>query len=226
MRQPNVAKVDVKSFFPRVTYRMVHEIFRRTGFGPEPARLLTQLTTRGGHLPQGAPTSDRLANMHLATASEIFESILADLALNGSAYVDDIAVSGVRTREAIPRIISMLRSIGLGVSRKKCENLGPRQAHCVTGHNTNGKMPTLGSEGRSKIRAVVHRFIVARREGKGTPRGEHAIRTRLGQLRLTNPGDAERLHRQLLRNGIDLRPKRKRTGRGAGKQRSLAQDGR
>jgi hypothetical protein len=170
--------------------------------------LLTQLTTRGGHLPQGAPTSDRLANLHLATADEMFQSILSEFDLKGSAYVDDITVSGVRTREAVPRLIAMLRAIGLGVSRKKVQTAGPHNAHVVTGYNTNGRTPTIGGRERSRIRAIVHRFIVVRRNGGGSARLEHSVRTRLGQLRLTNPGDAARLHRQLSRNGMDLWPKR------------------
>lgn len=207
--QRNLGSVDVKRFFPSVTYRMVYQIFLRAGFGPEPARLLTRLTTRGGHLPQGAPTSDRLANLHLAVAAERLESIFDALDLKASAYVDDIAFSGTRTREAIPRVINALQEIDLSVAHGKCGNAGATRPHRLTGFNTNSPDgPTLSRKDRGVIRAVVHRFILARRTGYEATKLERSVSSRLGLLRRTNPGEAARLERQLLRNGIDLNAKR------------------
>jgi RNA-directed DNA polymerase len=203
--QPNLTRIDVKRFFPNVTYRMVYHIFIRAGFGPEPARLLTRLTTRGGHLPQGAPTSDRLANLYLATISPELEAIFERFDLKYSAYVDDIAFSGVRTREAIGPVIELLRRIGLPVSHSKCNNAGATRRHEITGFVTNNAdRPTLRKRDRGVIRAVVDRLIGARRNGCRAITLERSVRARLGLLRATSPGRAERLNRQLLRNGIDL----------------------
>jgi len=58
-------------------------------------------------LPQGAPTSDRLANLHLATAALALEAIFQTHDLKASAYVDDIAFSGEETRQAIPKVIPL-----------------------------------------------------------------------------------------------------------------------
>jgi retron-type reverse transcriptase len=203
--QSNLTRIDVKRFFPNVTYRMVYQIFIDAGFGPEPARLLTRLTTRGGHLPQGAPTSDRLANLYLASIASELEAIFTKFELKYSAYVDDIAFSGQRTREAIGPVIALLGGIGLTVSHSKCKNAGPMQRHELTGFLTNSAdRPTLRKGDRSVIRAVVDRLIKARRCGYHAATLEHSVRTRLGLLRVTSPGQAERLNRQLLRNGIDL----------------------
>jgi hypothetical protein len=212
---PRSSRHVASAFFPRVTHRYGLRDLSTRWIRPEPSRLLTRLSTRGGHLPQGAPTSDRLANLHLSTADAMFESILSEFDLKGSAYVDDVTVSGVKTREAIPRLIAMLRTIGLGVSAKKVQNAGPRDAHSVTGYNTNGKTPTVGRTERARIRAITHEFIVASRHGGATKRLEHQVRTRLGQLHLTNPGEADRLYRQLLRNSKDLTPERLKAKRQA-----------
>jgi hypothetical protein len=211
--QPSLGSVDVKKFFPAVTYRMVYQVFIRAGFGPEPARLLTRLTTRGGHLPQGAPTSDRLANLHLATASAGLESIFAAFELNNSAYVDDISFSGAKSREAIPRVISELRTIGLSVAHGKCGNAGATQPHRVTGFNTNSpKGPTLSKSARSKIRASVHRLITAGAHHPNYPKLERVVRSHFGRLRLTNAGEVSRLKRQLTKHGIDMDARRDRRG--------------
>ena len=63
--QRSLARIDVKNCFPSVTNKMVFRVFRGAGMGPKLARLLTILTTHRGHLPQGAPTSDLLANLAL-----------------------------------------------------------------------------------------------------------------------------------------------------------------
>lgn len=203
--QPNLGRVDVKRFFPSVTNRMVYQVYRRAGLGPKPARLLTRLTTRVGHLPQGAPTSDRLANLYLATGAERLEAIFKALDLNPSAFVDDIAFSGVRTREAFGPVIGVLREMDLAVGSAKCENAGATRPHKVTGYVTNGPSgPKVSRQDRGVIRAVVHRFILARRDGFEAVKLERSVRGRLAHLRRTNPGEAARLNRQLLRDGIDL----------------------
>lgn len=218
--QPNVGRVDVKNFFPSVTNRAVYAIYQRAGFGPKPAKLLTRLTTRVGHLPQGAPTSDRLANLHLATVAGRLEAIFDALDLKATAFVDDIAFSGIRTREAFRPVIETLRSIGLYVRNGKCENAGATKAHSVTGYITNGAAgPKVGRKQRSVIRAVVHRFIRARAEQRESIEVELSVRGHLAHLRRTNSGEAARLTRQLARNGIDLSGKPPRPAK------SLVRDG-
>ncbi|HEY6437135.1 MAG TPA: reverse transcriptase domain-containing protein, partial [Ignavibacteriaceae bacterium] len=48
--------LDLKDFFPTVNHRMVFEMFRLKNFSPTVARILTQLATYKGCVPQGAPT--------------------------------------------------------------------------------------------------------------------------------------------------------------------------
>jgi RNA-directed DNA polymerase len=55
--------MDVKDFFPSTRADRVHRYFRRIGWNRDAARLLTELCTHEGGLPQGAPTSPRLSNL-------------------------------------------------------------------------------------------------------------------------------------------------------------------
>ena len=202
----HMAQVDVKGFFPAVTNAMVYKLFRQMGMGPGLARLLTRLTTRRGHLPQGAPTSDRLANLHLATAAERLEAIAKDHSLTLSAYVDDMALSGVGSHNAIGPVITALKEeAGLSVSHKKCGNAGAGVARVVTGYVTNGcHGPSVGRKTRSKVRASVHKLICEKRSGQDTAVLERSVRGQIAHLARTNRGSAARLHRQLLGAGIDL----------------------
>ncbi len=199
----HIAQVDVKGFFPAITNAMVYKIFRKMGMGQGLAGLLTRLTTRRGHLPQGAPTSDRLANLHLATAAERLETISNELGLTLSAYVDDLALSGIGSHNAIGPVIKTLKEVGLSVSHKKCGNAGPSVPRVVTGYVTNGcHGPSVGRKARSKIRSAVHKLICAKRSGQDTAALERSVRGQIAHLARTNRGAAATLQRQLLGAGV------------------------
>ncbi len=61
--KPIVIKLDIKDFFGSTSAKRVHAYFRHIGWNEEAAKLLTRLTTHNNALPQGAPTSPRLANL-------------------------------------------------------------------------------------------------------------------------------------------------------------------
>lgn len=201
----NLAKVDLRRFFPSVTNRMVFALFRRLGFGPSPARLLTQLTTRKGHLPQGAPTSDRLAALILAPTAERLQALLAPLGLDVSVFVDDIGFSGERTREAMPIVIEQVRASGLAVGHRKTYNAGASRAHEITGYATNAKTgPKVVKRTRSRVRAAVHKLILVHGEGQLAKKRADSARGSLAHLKRTNPADVLRLERQLRASKVKL----------------------
>src|SRR5207248_2048701 len=107
--QRNLARIDIKHCFPSVTNQTVFLLLRRAGLGPGVASLLTVLMTRKGHIPQGAPTSDRLANLVLMPVDQRVREIAAALKLNNRRFVDDFTLSGNATRIAIGQVIAALR---------------------------------------------------------------------------------------------------------------------
>ena len=202
--ESHMAQIDVKGFFPAVTNAMVYTLFRQMGMGQKLAGLLTRLTTRRGHLPQGAPTSDRLANLHLATAAKGLETIANEHGLRLSAYVDDLVLSGIGSHNAIGPVIDALKEVGLPVSHKKCGNAGAHVPRVVTGYVTNGRRcPSVSRKARSKIRAAVHKLICAKRSGQDATVLERSVRGQIAHLARTNRGSAARLYRQLLEAGIE-----------------------
>ena len=76
VKSSSLASSDVKNFFPSVTNKMVYRAYvELVGVGPDLARILTRLTTRSGHLPQGSPTSDALGNIVLTPVDREVEKI-------------------------------------------------------------------------------------------------------------------------------------------------------
>lgn len=202
--QPNFARVDVKNCYPSITNRMVYETFQSLGFGGKEASLLTRLTTRGGHLPQGAPTSDMIANLYLRPVDARLREIAASANLERSRCMDDIAVSGhAGTRDAIGQIIEVIRELGLAVRHKKTKHSGPGRPHVATGFTVNGPWgPKVVKAKVQQIRSVVHEVVLAHRRGEPVQGRLPSITGSLAYLRRTNPGVVRRLERQLAITGI------------------------
>ena len=189
---------DGDSRYPSVTNTAIYELWIRLGYGPRLASLLTRLTTLAGHLPQGAPTSDALANHVLAPVDEGLIVIVAALDLKLSRYLDNIDVSGQRTREAIPLVITLLREHGYGVRHRKTFNIGPRSAHIVTGYTANNeRLPSVPLREQRRIRSAAHELILEHGAGRPTFELARRLRGRIVHLRQTNAGAAAAIERQL-----------------------------
>jgi RNA-directed DNA polymerase len=123
---------DIRSFYPSVTSKAIYEMWRSEfGFGPDIARVLTQLTT--GHLPRGASTSGYLANLALFLSSDRIQRIAEALQLTNTFFVDDIGISGANAREAIGPVIAVLRDAGVAVRRDKTSIMSAHDAQVLTG---------------------------------------------------------------------------------------------
>jgi len=88
-----VIKLDIVDFFPATTAARIDAYFRRIGWDAAAAALLTRLTTHEGGLPQGAPTSPRLANL----VNFAFDARLARRVAHRKGaytrYADDLTIS-------------------------------------------------------------------------------------------------------------------------------------
>jgi len=59
-----VINLDLKNFFPTISYSDVFKLFKYIGYTTEVSHLLTQLCTNGkNRLPQGSPASPNISNL-------------------------------------------------------------------------------------------------------------------------------------------------------------------
>jgi hypothetical protein len=211
--QKDFARVDVKNCYPSMTNAMTYQTFRSVGLGPKPASLLTRLTTRLGHLPQGAPTSDMIANLILRPVDQRVKEIAERFGLQRGRCMDDIAVSGANgTREAIGLIIAAIQEVGLAVRHRKTKHSGPNEPHKVTGFTVNGPYgPKVIHSKVQEIRTLILETIRAHERGESIEQQMSSVRGSLGYLRPTNPGVVRRLERQLAGAGISVQGKRRTT---------------
>lgn len=124
--------IDLKDFFKRISHHQVHKMFLNLGCSIGVAHTLTKLTTIGGSLPQGAPSSTVIANLIFRdTAIELEEYALAN-GLRYSNFVDDQTFSAEKDfQELTAQILFILRKNGflpcnnkIHYRRKFCEITG------------------------------------------------------------------------------------------------------
>lgn len=98
-----VAKLDIRDFFESLTVRHVREWALDYGFTGEAAAFLVRLTTCRGILPSGAPTSNALACLILASMDVAVQSEANRLGVIVTRVTDDFHVSG-NSRSAVCRV--------------------------------------------------------------------------------------------------------------------------
>jgi RNA-directed DNA polymerase len=85
-----VLKLDIRDFFPPITFSRVFGIYKKLEFNDECAFILSRLATRGGCLTQGAPTSPLLSNILMRSFDLRMSSLAKSWQIKYLRYSDDI----------------------------------------------------------------------------------------------------------------------------------------
>jgi len=208
--QPLLVVLDIKNCFPHIhDLRHVFPMFRRLGFPPEVAATLTKLTTFQHRLPQGSPSSSIIANLVMEPLHDEIEKIAHVYGLNWSVYVDDIALSGERARDAIIPVIRALQREGYSVAHQKIRIMSNAERQALTGGIVNrGKI----SAGREQIEDIRRSIIeLHTRHGNIFDHEIRSIRGRITHVKWLNPLQGM----TLLRFADRLLPEPSATGRRA-----------
>ncbi len=191
-------KMDVKDFFPTVTWRRVKGVFRRAGYRDRIATLLALLCTEAPRevvqvegktyyvslgprcLPQGAPTSPAITNALCLRLDRRLAGLAAKLGWRYSRYADDMTFSLPATHKDKPRLGALLGCVrrvveaeGFEVKDEKTRvhRTGGRQS--VTGLVVNGEgRPRTPRKLRRELRAAIHNL----KAGKPLKEGESLAR--------------------------------------------------
>lgn len=194
-----VIRIDVRDFFPSTGAERVRGLMRRLGWGEEAADLLVRLCTYKGGLPQGAPTSPRLANLvnwDLDARCAAVARLAARAGARYSRYADDLTFSLERDdRAAVAMIVhsvrGILRECGYEMHMKKKLHIRRRhQRQEVTGLVVNDGPPRLPRRVRRWLRAVEHRIAVGGRRATLTPAQVEGWRALAGMVERQGSAEA------------------------------------
>lgn len=160
--QSIIIREDISSFFPSIKSPIVLRMWQLFfHFPKDVAMVLTQLTTYGEILPQGAPTSSYISNLVFWDKEPQLEYQLRQKGFRYSRFVDDVTISSDKfvskenQKFVTTKVYRMLRSINVKPNRSKRKV--QTRANKMTVHklNVNSGKPTLSKPNRAKIRAAV-----------------------------------------------------------------------
>ncbi len=194
-----VVKLDVKDFFPTVTWKRVKGLLRKAGVAEQVATLLALLCTEAPRqlvefrnqtlhvatgpraLPQGAPTSPAITNALCLRLDQRLSALASDLGFQYTRYADDLTFSFRKTAERkrpalgilVEKTKDILKSEGFTLHAKKTQVLRRGAAQRVTGLTINDAGPQVPKARVS--RDVIRRLRAAihnRQKGKPYREGE------------------------------------------------------
>jgi RNA-directed DNA polymerase len=162
-----VVRIDVKDFFGSLRADQVRSYFRAIGWDDAAADLLTDLCTHRGSLPQGAPTSPRLANLLSHRLDARLSALARNLGAAYTRYADDITYSfeaddGAAVHTLVRVTGLVLKDAGLTMHMKRKLRVRRRhQQQLVTGLVVNEGV-RLPRRTRRWLRAVRHHLSTGR----------------------------------------------------------------
>lgn len=196
--KPLIFKADIKDFFPSIDSERIRKIFQvRLGCSEEVADVLTKLTTYGGRLPQGSPTSTMLANFAIQDLAFRLFRLAEKHGAEYTQFVDDITISGPKHLiELESLIVKIIKEAGFISNPKKLVIQTEKDEHVVTGVRINfgkdipkKKLMEIAKEIREIKQAVLKRVPISAKQIR-------SIKGKILYYSKLNPGSAAFLARQ------------------------------
>lgn len=138
-----ILNLDLKDFFTNVKASHVYTLFKNIGYNKTVAFALTSFCTKGGYLPQGAPTSPSISNLVCLRLDHRISTYCKKRALTYTRYADDLSISGnklLTIEKASYLIKEILGDEGFSINAKKEKLLGPKVRREVTGLTVTPKI--------------------------------------------------------------------------------------
>ena len=195
-----VLNIDLKDFFPTITYTRVSKSLRELGFNEDVSDTIARLCTipiwdeqsqmLRNALPQGSPASPLLSNIVCSTLDQRLSVLAKRYGLTYSRYADDITFSSnhsvyAKDGEFFKEFEDIVRSSGFKINEKKTrlQKRGSRQE--VTGIIVGEKINTYRQFTKKLRVAVFHA------ETNGcTPREFYNIMGRVSYMAMVKGPDA------------------------------------
>lgn len=152
-----VINMDIKDFFPSVTYAEILLMFMYIGYRKDVAHLLTKLCTNPENvLPQGSPASPSISNHILLKLDKRLGRLAESVGADYSRYADDITFSGKKgIATIIPLVEQIVEEEGFLVNENKTRLQYNNQRQEVTGLIVNNKV-AVSSTIEDEIRNAIY----------------------------------------------------------------------
>ena len=191
-----VIRFDIEAFFASIAAGRVWGLLRVAGFPEAVAHTLTGILTTVAplavtrdprlavpHLPQGAPTSPRLANLIAYRLDRRLAGLADRYGARYTRYVDDLTFSGGRSlRTGRSRFVELVTGIveseGFRLNDRKTVILGAAGRQQVLGAVVNVH-PAVPRAERDRLRAALHNCATRGWASQADGRGREELRDHL-----------------------------------------------
>jgi len=154
--QTVVVTMDIKDFFPSISYYGVFSIFSEMGYSEPVSRFLSNLCCYHKSLPQGAPTSPYLSNLYMREFDSEIAEYISDKHIRYTRYADDLTFSGdINPHCLIHDISCYLYKYGFHMNAQKTRVAYQNARQEVTGIVVNSHMQ-IPKKKRKDIRQEVY----------------------------------------------------------------------
>ena len=154
--------VDLKDFFSNINHHQVFRMFTQNNFSPTVSRILTQLTTYKGSLPQGPPSSPIIANLVFVETGNQLKASAKEHSIIFTNFVDDLNFSSKWDFKLITQnLIKIIKSGGFYINQKKVSYKVSRPEVTGTIIRQNKLWPIAQMKERAKTNPRIAAYIRA-----------------------------------------------------------------
>ncbi|MDM5068495.1 retron St85 family RNA-directed DNA polymerase [Aeromonas salmonicida] len=162
-----ILSLDLEDFFPSIKSGYVFSIFRSIGYNVHVSHTLTNLCVYNGGLPQGAPTSPKLANLICARLDARISGYAGKKGITYTRYADDITFSA-QTAKKITKVYSMAKFIihdeKFVINKDKTYFSGTKRNKKITGLVVTERSVGIGRVMLRSIKAKIHHLLVGKND--------------------------------------------------------------
>lgn len=157
LNQKCIINIDIADFFPSIDMKKVYKIFRKAGYSKSVSYCLALICTNDNKLPQGAPTSPKLANIYCKQLDYRINGLCQKYHARYSRYADDITISGNKTIKNCLKIVKdIIEEEGFHLNNKKTRIQKNGQRQEVTGLNLNSGKVTIPRKYKRELKQEIY----------------------------------------------------------------------
>ena len=200
--KPMLLKGDIRKYFPSISPDAVLKAFRQLGISYQVSRLLVNLCTHEGQLPQGAPTSPLISNLIWGRPARRIKGFADQHGFDQTIFGDDVFISGARRAKKFKNLLKrIVQEEGLSISEQKTQALPFTTRQVVLGLVVNKNLG-VDKDIRKDLRQVIHKYVS---KGFSDPRGSNSraakasLAGKIAHIKHINPSQGQKLQREFKR---------------------------
>jgi len=149
-------KIDIKNFFGSIKTERLLDHFKEMNINPEISKILSNMLTVDGKLPQGFCTSPLFSNLIFLSLDKELMSLASKYNCTYTRYADDMTFSSNILLPTYSDLEKILSKDGFELDRKKYLLRKNGQAFYVTGLSISGAEPRVSKKWKHNLRQEIY----------------------------------------------------------------------